>query len=53
MHNLKISSEVNENVKKKGFELNKLFYINLDQGFPNSYTKSPPFQKFEKKNCSP
>ena len=24
--------------------------ISLDQGFPNSFTKSPPFQKFEKKS---
>ena len=22
----------------------------LEQGFPNSFTKSPPFQKFEKKS---
>ena len=22
----------------------------VDQGFPNSFTKSPPFQKFEKKS---
>ena len=36
---------------KEGAKNSEEFKL-LDQGFPNSFTKSPPFQKFEKKSPS-